>query len=131
MKILQASKIIQSLIDLRNMATDDMSLAAPYVYPMWRPGNDYKLGDRVLYEDALYRVITPHTSQETWTPVTATSLFAKVLIPDENVIPEWEQPSSTNTYKTGDKVLHNGKTWVSNVDNNSWEPGVYGWDEVT
>lgn len=131
MKILQASKIIQSLIDLRNMATDEMSLAAPYIYPMWRPGVDYKLGDRVLHEDVLYRVLTPHTSQETWTPITATSLFAKVLIPDENVIPEWEQPSSTNTYKTGDKVLHNGKTWVSNVDNNNWEPGVYGWDEIT
>lgn len=30
---------------------------------------------------------------------------------------------------TGDKVAHNGKTWVSDVDNNVWEPGVYGWIE--
>lgn len=61
----------------------------------------------------------------------ADGLFAKVLIPDENVIPEWEQPDSTNTYQKGDKVAHNGKTWVSEVDNNSWEPGVYGWSEAT
>ena len=52
------------------------------------------------------------------------------LIPDPDVIPEWEQPDSTNPYSKGDKVTHNGKTWVSDVDNNVWEPGVYGWSEV-
>jgi hypothetical protein len=57
-------------------------------------------------------------------------LFAKVLIPDENVIAAWEQPDSTNPYMTGDKVSHNDKIWVSIVDNNVWEPGAYGWDEV-
>jgi C-terminal processing protease CtpA/Prc len=30
----------------------------------------------------------------------------------------------------GDKVTHNGKVWESIVDNNSWEPGVYGWTEI-
>lgn len=29
-----------------------------------------------------------------------------------------------------DKVIHNGKTWVSDIDNNVWEPGVYGWNEI-
>lgn len=29
-----------------------------------------------------------------------------------------------------DNVTHNGKTWESLVDNNVWEPGVYGWTEV-
>lgn len=48
---------------------------------------------------------------------------------DGEVLP-WEQPDSTNPYMTGDKVTHNGKTWVSDVDNNVWEPGVYGWTEV-
>ena len=69
-----------------------------------------------------------HTSQETWTPDAAPSLFAKVLIPSDDIIPQWEQPDSTNAYKIGDKVLHNDKTWVSIVDNNVWEPGVYGWE---
>ena len=49
------------------------------------------------------------------------SLFAKVLIPDKNVIPEWEQPESTNPYSKGDKVTHNGKTWRSTIDGNVWE----------
>jgi len=43
-------------------------------------------------------VLLAHTSQEGWMPTAAPSLFAKVLIPDENIIPEWEQPDSTNGY---------------------------------
>ena len=30
----------------------------------------------------------------------------------------------------GDKVTHNGKTWVSVIDYNVYEPGVAGWNEV-
>jgi hypothetical protein len=97
---------------------------------MWKESVDYVVGERVLYNDVLYKVITAHTSQADWSPNIAPSLFAKVLIPDDNVIPEWEQPDSTNPYMTGDKVSHNGKTWVSVIDNNVWEPGVYGWEEV-
>ena len=32
-------------------------------------------------------------------------------------------------YMQGDKVTHGGKTWVSAIDNNIWEPGVYGGEE--
>ena len=67
--------------------------------------------------------------QAGWTPVTAPSLWAKVLIPDENVIPEWEQPDSTNPYMAGDKILFNGQVYESLIDNNIWSPEVYpaGW----
>ena len=65
-----------------------------------------------------------------WEPKNAPALWAKVLIPDETVVPEWEQPDSTNPYSAGDKVTHNGKTWVSDIDNNVWEPGVYGWTKI-
>lgn len=126
----EAKAFIEAFVKLRNMATDEMSLEVPNLYPTWRPEVEYALGDRVLYEDVLYKVITAHTSQEAWTPVDAPSLFAKVLIPDENAVPNWEQPDSTNAYMVGDKVQHNGKTWKSIVDNNVWEPGVYGWEEI-
>ena len=29
----------------------------------------------------------------------------------------------------GAKVSRNSKHWISDVDNNVWEPGVYGWSE--
>ena len=126
----EAKLFIESLVKLRGLATDEMSLQVPNLYPSWRAEVNYFIGDRVLYEDVLYKVITAHTSQEAWTPVDAPSLFAKVLIPDENVIPEWEQPDSTNPYMKGDKVTYNGKTWISTVDNNVWAPDAYGWEET-
>lgn len=43
---------------------------------------------------------------------------------------ETSQLDSTNPYTKGDKVTHNGKTWISDIDNNVWEPGVYGWMEA-
>lgn len=126
----EAKAFINSLVKLRGLATDEMSLQVPNLYPTWKEEVEYAVGDRILHNEILYKVITAHTSQADWTPDVAPSLFAKVLIPDVDVIPEWEQPDSTNGYMTGDKVTHNDKTWVSIVDNNVWEPGAYGWDEI-
>ena len=126
----EAKAFISALVTLREKATDEQALAVPVLYPAWRSGVYYAAGIRVLYNGNLYKVLTAHTSQDDWTPDAAPSLFAKVLIPDETVIPEWEQPDSTNPYSAGDKVTHNGKTWVSDIDNNVWEPGVYGWTEL-
>ena len=36
----------------------------------------------------------------------------------------------TETLKKLVVYEHNDKIWVSIVDNNVWEPGVYGWEEV-
>ena len=122
MKRDEAKAIIAALVTLRDSATDDQALAVPVLYPAWREGQAYEAGKRVLYNETLYKVLTAHTSQAGWTPDAAPSLFAKVLIPDSGVIPEWEQPDSTNPYMTGDKVTHGGAVWVSLVDNNVWEP---------
>lgn len=122
MKIDEAKAIVKALVDLRESATDEQAIKVPALYPKWKEGTEYKVSDRVTYEDILYKVLTGHTSQADWTPDAAPSLFAKVLIVDPSVIPEWEQPDSTNPYMKGDKVTHNGSTWVSLVDNNVWEP---------
>lgn len=114
---------------------DALALEAKAIYPAWDGnGVKYAKDHKVLYKDVLYKCLTEHTSQADWAPDTAPSLWAKVLIPDPEVIPDWEQPLSTNGYKKGDRVKHKGKTWESLVDNNVWEPGVVGtegqWKEV-
>nr|DAE03185.1 MAG TPA: ChiA1-BD-binding domain protein [Siphoviridae sp. ct2kB26] len=101
------------------------------IYRPWSSDSvAYAAGDRCLHGGVLYKCLQGHTSQETWTPEDAASLWAKVLIPDPTVIPEWQQPESTNPYMKGDKVTYQGKTWQSTVDNNVWTPGVYGWEVV-
>lgn len=127
---MKAQAIVDALVKLRGLATDEQAIEVPVLYPEWKAETAYEVGERIIHNDVLYKVLTAHTSQADWTPDVAVSLFAKVLIVDENVISAWEQPDSTNPYMIGDKVSHNSKTWVSIVDNNVWEPGVYGWDEV-
>lgn len=124
----EAEAIVAALVKLRESATDEQALSVPVLYPAWRSGVEYVTGQRVLHGGVLYKVLQDHTSQDDWTPDAAPSLFARVLIPDATAIPEWEQPDSSNPYMSGDKVSHNGSTWVSTIDNNVWEPGVYGWE---
>ena len=124
------AKQLRQLIERIAVTLDDeTALTGVELFPMWEIGRAYATGDRVQHGGKLYKCVQAHTSQDGWEPENAPSLWAKVLIPDETVIPEWEQPDSTNPYSKGDKVTHNGKTWVSDVDNNVWEPGVYGWAE--
>lgn len=110
---------------------DAEASVVPTFFPDW-DGNshEYKVGDRVRYGDTLYKCIQAHTSLSTWDPVHAPSLWART---DDPAIewPEWVQPLGTHdAYAKGAKVSHNGKHWISNTPNNTWEPGVYGWDEV-
>lgn len=109
---------------------DNTALRMVEFYPEWATDTAYSAGYKVQYGGTLYKCLQAHTAQADWTPDAAPSLWAKVLIPDPDVIPEWEQPDSTNPYMTGDKVTHNSKTWVSDIDNNVWTPGVYGWTET-
>ena len=62
---------------------------------------------------------------------TAVSLWVSVSDPAEEW-PAWSQPvGAQDAYAVGDKVSHNGKHWASTADANVWEPGVYGWNEVS
>jgi len=112
---------------------DTDALEAVQLFPKWEPNIQYEKDDRVRYENILYRCLQSHNSQESWTPLAAASLWAKVLIPDENIIPDWEQPDSTNAYQIGDKVRFEGKIYENLIDNNVWSPATYptSWREVT
>lgn len=124
-------KQLRRLIELLSAhLSDEDAMEAVELFPVWNSSASYVVGERIRFGENLYRCLQNHTAQSDWTPEAAPSLWAKVLIPDPNVIPEWEQPDSTNPYAKGDKVMHNGKTWISTIDGNVWEPGVYGWEET-
>lgn len=110
--------------------TDETAVEVTDLFEPWSDGKPYAIGDRVKFDGDLYKCVQAHTARSDWMPAEAVSLWARVLIPDPDVIPEWEQPDSTNPYMTGDKVRHNDKVWVSIIDYNVFEPGVAGWDEV-
>lgn len=130
---LTESEVTRMLIaqQINTLTVDDnTALRMLEFYPAWEADTDYAAGFKVQHNGTLYKCLQAHTAQADWTPEAAPSLWAKVLIPDETVIPAWEQPDSTNPYMNGDKVMHNGKTWVSDIDNNVWAPGVFGWSQT-
>ena len=130
-KYYDAALVLRGIMDKAGaMLTDEQALKVTALYPLWDAAKTYAVGDRVRYAGNLYRCLTAHTAQAAWTPTDAHSLWAKVLTDPSGEILPWVQPDSTNPYAKGDKVTHNGKTWVSDVDNNVWEPGVYGWVEI-
>lgn len=98
-------------------------------FPRWAALVSYTKSAIVQYENRLYRCIQAHTSQQTWTPDAAASLWTQIGDPTEEW-PAWSQPiGAHDAYPIGAKVSHNESHWVSAVDHNVWEPGVYGWEE--
>lgn len=125
----------QKAIELRKLIvegskslTDEDALKGIELFPKWTI-KSYEKGDRVRYEDALYKCLQNHEAQETWNPKDAVSLWTRVDDPSIEY-PEWVQPESTNPYMKGDKVSYQGKHYISLIDNNVWSPVTYGWEEV-
>lgn len=112
--------------------TDEQALNSPLLFPKWHSGLEYVAGDRILYEDVLYKVLQNHTSQEGWEPNNAPSLFATILTSITGEPLEWVQPDSTNPYMKGDKVIFEGQVYESLIDNNVWSPEAYpqGWQLI-
>ena len=135
-QITDKARRLRSTIEiLAENLDDEAAIDAVELFPNWAVGTKYEKDERVRYNGALYKVLHPHTSQEDWAPDTASSLFARVLIPDPEVIPVWEQPDSTNPYMKGDKVHYptaDDDIYESTVDNNVWSPVDYpdGWKIV-
>ena len=107
---------------------DDEAETVTILFEDWQTGVAYAVGDRRQYEGLLYRCVQAHTSQADWTPPAVPALWVRTSTEEW---PEWIQPTGAHdAYSAGDKVSHNGKRWISEVDANIWEPGVYGWSEA-
>lgn len=113
--------------------SDEEALEVSELFDNWEGKNDgfaFIKGTVYRYKDDIYRCLSDHSKQESWNPADSHSLWVRVRPSGE--VTEWEQvqPGVTEAYSKGDKVTHNGKTWTSDIDNNVWEPGVYGWTEI-
>ena len=106
---------------------DEEAETVTALFPDWEDGKAYAVGDRVKYNELLYRCVQAHTSQADWTPDVVPALWVRTSTEEW---PEWIQPTGAHdAYNQGDKVSHNEKHWISDIDANVYEPGVYGWTE--
>ena len=105
-------------------ATEHMGVFSPWVYQKL-----YTVGKIVQDGGKLYKCVQEHTSLAVWEPANTPAVWTKNGAPTEEY-PEWSQPlGAHDAYAQGAKVSHNDKKWISDIDNNVWEPGVYGWTE--
>lgn len=71
---------------VRTTLSDDMALENIALYPDWEVGKNLTVGDRIEHNGKLYKVITEHTTQETWAPDVALTLFEPIDIVNEGTL---------------------------------------------
>ena len=111
--------------------TDEDALQAVELFPQWVTGHAYVVDERLQYNGVLYRVVQAHTSQADWTPDITPALFVVVSLDEW---PEFVQPTGAHdAYNKGDKVMFEGKHYISLIDGNVYSPAAYpaGWQEQT
>ena len=112
--------------------TDAQAYTFRFLFPTFEIDKSYEVGERIIYEDKFYKVITTHTSQADWTPDVAVSLFVEISDPAIEY-PEFKKPINAETaYMTGDKITFEGNKYVSTMDNNVYSPTEYpqGWELI-
>lgn len=129
----QMNRFMQMQVQVAEL-DDDKAMEVADLYPEWQYPKAYAVGEMFKYgvnadgETQLYRVVQAHTSQADWKPDAQAALYKAVGFTDTGT-PIWTQPlGGHDAYKTGDVVSHKDQLWVSTVDGNVWEPGVYGWE---
>lgn len=129
MKRIEAIKYRHSIEGAAALQDDAAALENIDLYPLWKVGIAVNVGDRLRYEETLYKVVQAHTTQEDWTPDITPALFVVVSLEEW---PEWVQPTgSHDAYMKGDKVTYKGKHYISTIDGNIWSPEDYpaGWEK--
>ena len=128
-------QLISFMKESRLTADDATALNVIGIYPHWEDNigktitnDDIAKGlNRYQHNGKLYRVVQETVFQEQFVPGAEgmSAIFVEVSLEE---FPEWVQPKGAHdAYNTGDKVTHNGVKYVSDIDANVWEPGVYGW----
>lgn len=131
LEIRKALQFYLATMDADTQAAEMMEVAS--VFPSYVIGKPYKTkevfsyGENSVGDPQLYQVLQEHTSTDEWTPDASPSLYKAIGVTEDGVA-VWVQPlGASDAYSQGEEVSHNGEIWVSDVDGNVWEPGVYGW----
>lgn len=132
-------EILQGKLDeIAAVLPDNIATQHPEIYPeLTGSEQPVDAGSRRRFGDSLYKAnVTVWDRADQW-PDAAPALWTKITA--SGGVEDWIQPTGAHdAYYFGDVRAHAGKVWRSVVENaedgrprNVWEPGVYGWEEVT
>lgn len=118
--VAEYEEILPTIYAVQAILTDEQALEVPVLFDQWVAGEDVVAGDKRRVGDVLYRCKTSHKTQSDWAPALTPNLWERIVNGDTWVA--W----SSGSWAKGSKVTHKGKKWISQVDNNTWEPGAAG-----
>ena len=116
---------------ITNTLTDEEANEFSLLFEEWSPSGVYKIGDRIRYNGVLYKCLEDNNATMETPPSVIPSVWTEIFaeaVSEE--IPVWEQPEEGNGYADGDRVIHNDIIYISQVDNNIWEPGIAGTESL-
>lgn len=125
------TEVLRAKIEQAAAWTNDAdALEMVELFPHWETDRGVIVGERLQYNDVLYKCIQAHITQADWTPDVTPALWVKVSVDEW---PEWVQPQgAADSYQIGDKVTYKGKHYICIIANNVWSPEDYpaGWELV-
>lgn len=72
--------------NVREVLSDEIALENTILYPEWTPDIALNVGDRIQYNEKLYKVVQSHTSQADWIPGTLPSLYSPIDLVNEGTL---------------------------------------------
>lgn len=92
--------------------------------------DSYQKGAQVAHNSKFWESLV---DANVWAPGVSGWRETFMAVPGEpSGYPEWIQPTGAgDAYALNAHVMHNGHEWVSLYAANVWEPGVFGWTQVT
>ena len=123
----QAAAVAVAQIQAQSL-TDAEAITVKAIYPAWDPnGVQYAVDYKVLHEDILYKCISAHTSQESWAPGVAPSLWTAIesgehagTLEDPIPVPETVQTAGME-YEKGKYYSEGGTVYL--MDRQGMEEG--------
>ena len=103
---------------INTLSVDDATaLRMVAYYPEWTAGTAYAVGDRLVYNGDLYKVLQAHTSQDTWQPGTGTeSLYTRIDEQHDGTKYDPIPYSGNMALEAGKYYSQSGKTYLCNRD---------------
>ena len=117
------------IIGTRATAPAEIADKHPELYNPWVCGEKVEIGDRRRDENngLLYEVHNA-AGDNLYPPHEVPAVWRRVY---EEEWPQWVQPTGAHdAYAKYAKVTHNNIKWLSDYDNNTWEPGKFGWSKA-
>lgn len=103
---------------INTLAVDDATaLRMVAYYPDWTAGTAYAVGDRLVYNGDLYKVLQAHTAQEAWLPGTGTeSIYTRIDEQHDGTKYDPIPYSGNMALEAGKYYSQSGKTYLCNRD---------------